>query len=271
MNGELYNKYVQLLDDLLANPDVYDVAASKQVSADSFLSFWDTYFSNGFGEEALPECVHIAEQKCKDDHGLCQCLNILLITSQNILAGGKLHDFAQVVELSSHSVTLQQYLSVITAFNKSFHFHSSPTTEFTIALTNDLADDFSSLSKDLDKSRKRLDSIRKQQKNNTMTSVATLSIFTGVVMAFVGGFQMLTGTFSAMAGQKETLLLFVLSIICFSMFNILWAFIALILKTNGEKLSLKETPYLLVAEILLGIILLGTAFLYLNSSIFHLF
>lgn len=83
--------------------------------------------------------------------------------------------------------------------------------------------------------------IRDDLDKSILSSVTVLSIFTGIVMAFVGGFSILGSAFSntELFETRVWLLIFLMSLVGFIFFNTVFMFIYMVAKLSGKRLSVQ--------------------------------
>lgn len=114
---------------------------------------------------------------------------------------------------------------------------------------------------------KRIERTEARLERDTITSITTLSIFTGILMAFVGGFQGATQAFSNLTTQNDFKLFFLISLLAFLIFNVLLLFVNLILKVNSHieiKNGLKGT--VIVTEVIIVLSLILFAILHILNT-----
>lgn len=92
----------------------------------------------------------------------------------------------------------------------------------------------SKIKEDLEKTKDDMD-------KSTVSSITVLSIFTGIVMAFVGGFSILGSAFSntELFETRVWLLILLMSLVGFVFFNTIFMFIYMVAKLSGKKLSVQ--------------------------------
>ncbi len=100
--------------------------------------------------------------------------------------------------------------------------------------------------------------IEDRLRTNTISSITVLSIFTGIVMAFMGGFQLAAGAFSLLHSTAMYRILSLCSFIGWIIFNGLLLFVFLINQTTHSE---KRTPGLMVLIVAVEIILFAGALL----------
>ena len=115
-------------------------------------------------------------------------------------------------------------------------------------IINDLNQQASKLEKEAntikeetDKIKKRTKKIKNDMDKSTVSSITVLSIFTGIVMAFVGGFSILGSAFSntELFETRVWLLILLMSLVGFVFFNTIFMFIYMVAKLSGKKLSVQ--------------------------------
>ena len=101
--------------------------------------------------------------------------------------------------------------------------------------------DSGKIKKDLQKARVDLKKTKDDMDKSTVSSITVLSIFTGIVMAFVGGFSILGSAFSntELFETRVWLLILLMSLVGFVFFNTIFMFIYMAAKLSGKKLSVQ--------------------------------
>ena len=97
------------------------------------------------------------------------------------------------------------------------------------------------ISEDNKEIRKENEKIKAEMDKSVISSVTVLSIFTGVVMAFVGGFSILGSAFTnaELFETRVWLLIFLMSLVGFIFFNTIFMFIYMVAKLSGKRLSVQ--------------------------------
>lgn len=92
------------------------------------------------------------------------------------------------------------------------------------------------LSNEIEKENKK---IKKELDKSTVSSITVLSIFTGVVMAFVGGFSILGSAFSntELFQSRIWLLILLMSLVGFIFFNTVFMFIYMVAKLSNHNIA----------------------------------
>ena len=105
----------------------------------------------------------------------------------------------------------------------------------------DLGEKIETLRVEIDKTQKDNEKIKSDMEKSTLSSVTVLSIFTGVVMAFVGGFSILGSAFSnaELFEARVWLLIFLMSLVGFIFLNTVFMFIYMVAKLSGKRLSVQ--------------------------------
>ena len=103
-------------------------------------------------------------------------------------------------------------------------------------------------------------------RNNTVGSLTILSIFTGIVMAFSGGFQLISSFFSNISNQSDFKLIFVLCLSSFVLFNCLYLFIRMIVSTSKVGSSSSLTKMSILVNFILILLMLIFGFLHTRDN-----
>lgn len=88
---------------------------------------------------------------------------------------------------------------------------------------------------------KKIEELKQSIDTSTTNQITILSIFTGIVMAFVGGFSILGSAFSntELFQTRIWLLIFLMSLVGFIFFNTVFMFIYMVAKLSGKRLSVQ--------------------------------
>lgn len=88
---------------------------------------------------------------------------------------------------------------------------------------------------------KKFEELKQSIDTSTTNQITILSIFTGIVMAFVGGFSILGSAFNntKMFQSRIWLLIFLMSLVGFIFFNTVFMFIYMVAKLSGKRLSVQ--------------------------------
>lgn len=88
---------------------------------------------------------------------------------------------------------------------------------------------------------KKIEDLKQSIDTSTTNQITILSIFTGIVMAFVGGFSILGSAFSntQLFETRIWLLIFLMSLVGFIFFNTVFMFIYTVAKLSGKKISVQ--------------------------------
>lgn len=97
------------------------------------------------------------------------------------------------------------------------------------------------LAQDTEQTLKKIEELKQDIDTSTTNQITILSIFTGIVMAFVGGFSILGSAFSnaELFEARVWLLIFLMSLVGFIFFNTVFMFIYMVAKLSGKRLSVQ--------------------------------
>lgn len=86
--------------------------------------------------------------------------------------------------------------------------------------------------------KEQMSQMNKKMDGFNSQSITVLSIFTGIVMAFFGGFTILGGAFNNINNQNNAKLFFMICLLGFVLFNTIFVFIYSASKISGKNISI---------------------------------
>ena len=86
---------------------------------------------------------------------------------------------------------------------------------------------------------RQLSGLDEKLENNKISSITTLTIFSAVILAFSGGITFEAGIFNGMANSTPYRLVFTIGLTGFILFNTIFAFLYLVGKMAGKRISTK--------------------------------
>lgn len=206
--------------------DFLDKLAEKPLDIEEFDSFLDTVcriYDNGYRHQ-YSLVYKTLEKYLNEDNTtaldtLSGNLNALLKAAQN-----RKKDIKTCVCSSLQKLTDHTNLEVARYYFYSGKFDPLETLEETRKIKKSLSDQMNAIKESQNQSietKNKLDSVEKLLKNNIVSSVVILSIFSAIVISFSGGLSLLASGISGTISISSKLMILVVAMIGFVMFNLI--------------------------------------------------